>query len=380
MPLIDDCIRSAIRGEAILVVGSGIGFLAKNQAGTTIPAVPGLMKILFAELGEDFDPRAPLDRVAEHFGRNQGFPRLYEILKRQMQAKSVDDNYKELLNSRWRRIYTTNFDNAIELACNSRTAHSIPEDTKSINKGDIIHLNGYIDSIDPVSFDETTNLTSWSYANSEFANSSLSKFFMSDLMGARHIIFVGLSLGSDLDISRILRDDRIPRERVLFVVGPDTKDYDISTMERYGEVSTEGVGLLLDSFERLKDVVEPNSFHLPVSSFFSFVRGSDVHLEQKLDLRDQLLFGKLDLKHMIQAADEKLVGSNQRLIGRAQAVDVADAIAKGEIDKLIIHGDIGTGKTLAAVEISRSLYQQGFDVFWARSNRFDAEEIQRVAE
>lgn len=381
MTSLEDCVRSAIKGQAVLVVGSGVGFLAKNIGGSSVPSTSRLLELLFAELEEPLDARAPLDRVAAHFGQTKGFPRLYEILKQQMSVKEIADvRYERFLRTRWKRVYTTNFDNAIEVATPDKRPHAIPQDLKAIERGDIVHLNGFVSDIDPIRFDETTNLTSWSYAQSRFPESKLAHFFRTDLRAARHVIFLGLSLGSDLDISRVIADHRIPPDKVIFVVGSDTAAYDVTTLRRYGTVFTDGAEPLLRAFDQIDGTVSPSEDTLPVSSFFSFVRDSVAPEGTRLSLRDQLLFGRLDLDHLLLVDSQRLVGANQRLIGRSQSEQLATSIKEGQVDKAIVHGDIGSGKTFLAIEAARHLYEAGFEVFWARANRFDEEEIQAVAQ
>lgn len=381
MTFLDEAVLSALRGQATLVVGSGVGFLAKNAAGAAIPSAARLLELMFEELKEPADLRAPLDRVSAHFGHEIGFPRLYELLKTQMHATEVTDaSYVNFLKAPWKRIYTTNFDDVVEVADPKRKSHTIPDDLRTVGKGDIIHLNGYVDNIDPVRFDESTNLTTWSYALSQFAGSPLAHFFRTDLRSSRHVIFLGVSLASDLDITRIISDDRIPHDKVLFVVGPDTPKYDLTTLERYGTVLTAGVDELLAVFERLKNSPSAKTATLPVSTFHAFTRDEEQPQKQRLGLRDQLLFGRIDLQHLILSDADKLVGANQRFIGRSQGKDLATAIIKGHADVAIVHGDIGCGKTFLAIEAARQLFDASFDVFWARAGRYDEDEIQSIAQ
>ena len=367
----------------MLFVGSGVGFLAKTKDGSSVASSETLIREMFNKLGEEYDPRAPLDRIAEHFGRTCGYPELYALIKQLLQCDSIpNQEYARFLQADWKRIYTTNFDNAIEVVRQRSNSICVPFDPKDATRGSIVHLNGYIDNIDPLKFDETANLTSWSYASNNFAGSSAAQFFRSDIRAARHVIFVGFSLASDLDISRLMAADRAVPGKFHFILANDVPNYDKTTLERYGRVHNIGVEKLLEEFATLSQVDRAVQKPLPTYSFYSISPHSDEKIQgyDSALLRDQVLFGEVNLDFLIRAEEDALAGARPRLINRRVSQTLAEQIISGECNAAVVHGDIGSGKTFVLVELCRRLHAEGYEVFWANNGRYDPEELQSVAE
>lgn len=379
MPDIDPWIRSAIRGEAVLVVGAGVSFLCDNGKGP-VPSSENLIELLFEGLGEPLDLRAPLDQISEHYGQRNGYPELYSLIANNMKVCGVDNRYQKFLDLNWKRIYTTNFDNGIEFCSKNRRSHTPGSNLSDITRGDVVHLNGFVDDIDPLNFDKTTSLTSWSYASNRLVGSDLAHYFRSDIRAARHTIFLGISLRSDLDISRIIVESRVPENRILFVVGPETPPYEIATLERFGQVCIKGAEHAFDKLEQLRQTTSANSQEICPTSFWKFDQSEYRKPQNAYLLRDQLLFGKLDLNHLICAPTDDLVGANQRLISRQISSQIIEDLKAGRTNHAIIHGDIGSGKTFCAIEVCREMQRHGKAIYWAKGNRYDPSELHNICQ
>src|SRR5688572_29067876 len=102
----------AADGDAILFVGAGIGFLIEGPNGT----LPDGAKLSNRILGRgDDEPAQLLDKAVGYaIRKGPGVEHVYKILVENLTVKSVDSGLADLFALPWRRIYTTNYDNAIE--------------------------------------------------------------------------------------------------------------------------------------------------------------------------------------------------------------------------------------------------------------------------
>ncbi len=182
-----------------------------------------------------------------------GSAKLYDLLVGELTDGKTDRRLSDLFKLPWRRIYTTNYDNAIENARKStRGAHSYTLDTqaRTVPDGAVVHLNGFIESVTPQSIGAGLRLTDLSYATSSFEkNREWSQFFRNDLRVSRAILFVGYSL-ADLDIARILIAESALKEKTAFFVAPDSDEVEVASLEPYGTVHLGGIDEL---FQRVDE-------------------------------------------------------------------------------------------------------------------------------
>jgi len=234
---VDTAIRHAIDGAAILFVGAGTSYLSKNNTGQNLPSGAKLLDILKKDL-ELSDAQHPLDRVAGRYVRKFGVSSLYDKMTQLLKVTQVDDRLANLYSMNWRRIYTTNYDDAIEVSRQSKRLPSsltIEDSTERVAEAATIHINGYIDRVSPANIASNLVLTDTSYATNNFGKSPWSQFFSTDIRLCRSLIFVGYSL-YDLDIARILIEDQSIKEKTIFIISPDADEIEIDTLSDYGTV------------------------------------------------------------------------------------------------------------------------------------------------
>ena len=150
---LDDAIRSANDGNGLLFVGAGLSFLARRKDnGGVVPDTSCLVDLLLEQPPGKGSPH-PLDRVAGAVVRKKGVEFVYEILRSNFTVGSVDPRLNVLYALPWKRIYTTNYDNAIEVARTGSypiSSVTVDEPQSKAKLGSIIHLNGYITRISPL--------------------------------------------------------------------------------------------------------------------------------------------------------------------------------------------------------------------------------------
>ena len=138
-------------GDALLFVGAGLSFLSTNKMGHQVPDAASLIDTLL-EQPSGTGSKHPLDRVAGHAIRSRGVDSVYDLLKSHLEVETVDPRLITLFDMPWRRIYTTNYDNAIEKSLTGRRpvlSLTIDDETYKAAPGSIVHINGFIERVGP---------------------------------------------------------------------------------------------------------------------------------------------------------------------------------------------------------------------------------------
>lgn len=287
---------------------------------------------------------------------------LYEKLMSNLTAIDVSPDTFELLNLPWRRIYTTNYDNGVEIARNvkSQRVSRVPEDDVShISRGDIVHINGYIKRVTPANVGADLSLTDASYADRRFEMSPWYRVFRTDIVAARAVIFAGYSL-YDLDITRALSDASISG-KTFFFLRPDVDPIDASSISRYGGIIDGGVeGLIYLLREALQDY-KPNSSDSAFLSLrkLSIKAGLDNSPVELLDR--QLIFGALPEDEVL--AGEGPFDGSRYVVPRTQELEALDALKRGLARDILITGELASGKSATALSISSHFLREGYDVY-----------------
>ena len=374
----DEALRHALDGTAILFVGSGIGFLSKTEEGLKLPNGKGLADVLHNEV--DIEPgRHSLQRISQHAFKKLGPDYLLGILRSRLKVATVDDRIKAIYNAPWQRIYTTNYDDGIELARRGTSlvsSFTLNDNPTSAPPGAIVHLNGFIDSIKPVSFEQDVVLTDASYSISDFQNSPWARQFLIDVRTSRSIIFLGYSM-SDLDIARLLLADPSIRDHTLIYVSPDTDEIDIDTLTSYGIVRTGG----FDEFDRrFKEI--SNSYVPIKNAVFSELRQVSIQ-DVKNDTSPaeivfrQLVYGRVAEKEFL-LSDQPVEGISY-IGARSQLSNAIDLVMKGSGRDIFIHGEIASGKSCSCLIAAKHFLLQDHEVYFASHGPNLSVDLERLA-
>ncbi len=263
----------------------------------------------------------------------------------------------------WMRIYTTNYDNVAELASEQvgfvrQTVlpnDSITDVYKS--KSSIIHTNGYVRCITADSFRDVFKLTSVSYESDSFSKSEIKQAMHHDLLEARAIILIGLSLEYDLDISRLLIEtDTKEKTHFIFEHKDDLSQLEqmqVKSFKNKGTVHYIGIDGLCDFMSTLenidiKDDLVYRSFipryNLPlpyvkedVSAIWSVIYGGEIN--------EALLSSHLD--------------DNKYLFSRSVLYEMEKAILNNDGFIYILTGRLGNGKSVLIEQLSCKLSNIG---------------------
>ncbi|HCR1935601.1 TPA: SIR2 family protein, partial [Enterobacter roggenkampii] len=249
---IDEMFRRINSGKAIIFTGAGFSRNAKNIANVEPPLAKALSKKIgaLAGLGDDNEDLM----FTSHFYLKHGSKNeLLKLLKDNFVLREVSESHQKICSLPWRRFYTTNYDNSIELASllvgkriESLDIDDLPKDY--LSQGDLcVHLNGVIDKATIADLDSKIKLTNSSYLSPQsFLSSQWNYVFKRDLETASAVIFVGYSM-YDMDVQRLLYQTDSLVEKTYFIVHENASFQETFFLTDFGHVLTVGV----DGFAKL---------------------------------------------------------------------------------------------------------------------------------
>ena len=197
----DALVEGIISGNAVLFAGAGFSRECENISSSRIVAAEDLSERI-CNLGE-FDTSKNLMYSSERYisAAPENSSNLVEFLKKNYIAKNVKPYIDKILKFKWKAIYTTNYDNVIELSFKNRGIDIIPidmeKDIDQLNKNKLncIHINGFIKTLTVENLNKTFKLTNSSYCNPDgFLNSPWYTIFKRTIERCSALVFVGYSL------------------------------------------------------------------------------------------------------------------------------------------------------------------------------------------
>lgn len=353
--ILEEAIKHALSGNAILFLGSGASVGAVNQNGEQFPVGQELAKRIYPDC-------INLDQAADFFCEDKekehkdGEQELIAFLKRQFRAKTITAHQKRIPSVPWKRIYTTNYDDIVEKAyaeCGQYVRSLVPEDAASsylaADETIYLHINGSIDRLNKQTLNGQFKLTDMSYNTSAFKNNEWGKLFSGDLNTYPAVIFIGFSMSYDLDIRRIV--STINKDKCLFIVRPDENATTVRTLSKYGTVECIGFNAFFDKVSELEQTFDAGP-SFASESFSNFDRVDSTTAVTVPNDTDVLKFYKTGKKVSdLYCASE----DGFRAIVKRSRIDAIVSEIESGVEAIFIHSDIGNGKTEAIDQICYQL-------------------------
>ena len=362
-----EIISKIFDGTCMLFLGSGFscGATNSNPKNSQFKGAGTLANMLLDDAG--YPSRTnDLRKASSAYLRRKTPEELIALLTQEFHATSISESHDYIGSHNWFRIYTTNYDNIMELSYNKASKRLMPITLSSPHRKNedyrqyCVHLNGYIDSLTPDKLDNEFKLTSASYLTEDFAKSDWFEIFKSDIAACDALIFIGFSMDYDLDLARIIVSSAI-KHKTIFVVKPDEDELNISSLSDFGTV----LNLGLDGFVQLvKDekkkyspsvtkLFAPISFHKPIVN-------RNVPTLRDADFYQLILNGYMD-EHL---AFHSLINGSlyPYLICRDKLQECITDIKNGA-HSILIESSLGNGKSIFLNELELLLAQEGKDVF-----------------
>ena len=268
--------------------------------------------------------------------------------------------HKILAHAPWMRVYTTNYDNLIEVASSSYSNPLKPitiDNPVTAERNLVVHINGYVTNLNPHSLNSQLKLTHSSYSADSFANSKWSEQLRQDAGAAKAIFFVGYSM-ADIDISRIFFQNPTLKERTFFVVSETEDEISISPLEEYGNVHKLGIEKFSAIFGAVQaSVVNQKHQYTWLREFKYEPRESQPDDKSAIDLARKGICDSASVAWALASVEPVYC------VKRRVTDHILSQIQHGK-RWFVLHSDLGNGKSLVKEQISVGLDQINYRVFW----------------
>ena len=364
---LDEVVDKILEGNCLLFLGSGFSAGAYNILDNEMPIAGALAKILDDKTGEDNG--GDLEESAESYIDKFGEVELAQLLRNTFTVKTPTAGQKAVCGCKWRRIYTTNYDNSVEQIMANKGKQFLPVTLSSdsqdyVNKREIVvHLNGSVSNLSTGIMSTEFKLTSGSYLTQQFLDSSWQNLFEYDIKDSDLIVFIGFSLKYDLDIKRLLWEDSDTKKKCVFIMKDGEKQMNIKKATRFGVVFPIGLevfGRKIVEAQRLKPQVA-TKLNRPLLCFRTpSIQNTSVAKIPDSSITDLFLFGKVD--DLLLQKSSEYPDTLYYYINRKE-FDVVSKQLENGVKDILVHSDLGNGKTLFIKGLIVRLLKEGYKVY-----------------
>jgi hypothetical protein len=375
---LEEALHFVLAGRALLFTGAGFSLGAVNLRGTPFKTGRMLAGHLASLTG--LPDTTELEDAAEWFAGKLGKDRLVEELQNEFTVKEVTPAHVELLRYPWQRVYTTNYDNVAETAAaqggKRLTPATLDDSIQALPKtGTLcVHLNGFIDNLNPDTLNAEIKLTNTSYLTNIVAESPWATTLQQDMDAVRAVFFVGYST-ADIDIRRLIYERPALKDKSFFVIGPQGDAVAAQKISRFGAITD----LDLSGFNAaLAGAASSSSGSVAQTAINYCVRqfepsSTSAAFEDRL-VFDLFLHGDVNPEFAWQS----LHGRLDYFVDAVVATTALEAF-QGGWRAAAIHSDLGNGKSAAMEVLKVKAFEAGYDVFSVVKNADTLfEELQAV--
>lgn len=375
---LNSVLSKAYTGNSILFLGAGFSSGCKNENGKEIPIAKKLSRKI-CDLG-GFERDDDLAYSADYYLKYNDPADLIGLLKGCFYVKDVEACHEAIANVNWRRVYTTNYDNAYELAAGKIGKVITPltlEANPTIyfrNRDVCIHINGAIQTLTNNSLENSFKLSESSYTNSDaFSDSSWAYRFKKDIDNCNQIVFIGYSL-YDMEVKRLLIRNKLICKKTFFITEEKLSTKVHHRLSAFGEIFPIEVKKFGEKLQDFKPEQIPQKLKYTSSLKKEEVSYGKAYGDTKI--RDFLLRGKGDIDYITYS----LTTNTSKFAIERSPVEEALSILKSK-NIVVIHGSLANGKSTIIDQIVASLLIEGKLVYTVKDKEAGYEnDIDSIAE
>ncbi|WP_157759994.1 SIR2 family protein [Delftia acidovorans] len=358
MPHDSDVLGEFNPESSILFLGSGFSLGAKNISNSSPPNGKGLRRHFVEQLKLPADTEYDLQVLSEEFAQHDS-GKLRDELYRIFRLTELTAGQKAVLNEPWRRIYSTNYDDAVEL---HRLENKVQPNAYDVSEpipnklahGALVHLHGSIRLITPENVMKSLVLGEASYVNQYVVQSRWYDQFQRDLAFASSLYIVGYSL-ADYHIAGLLLANPKLAERTIFIQGPTVDEIFLRRTKQYGRTMFIGTDGFADILARSPRSVAPSLDNLRSFRSLSPVRDKKaVARPTATEVFDLLVYGNFDPARLARSQP-----SEEYAIARTESVRVAADAVESKAS-LVVDGRLGNGKSIFLHLLAFELSSRGW--------------------
>jgi len=360
MTNLDELLLKGRTGSAILFCGAGLtadclNFNDTNGLGVT----SHLLNIMNSELDEKGKTTGYRDikNAAKAYKKAFGEYQLKNTLVNRFTLSNVSSSICNIIKYPWAKIYTTNFDNGLEIAhqyihkkCCSFNNLDEEEGVYKDNCTPIIHLHGYVKSWDQYNFEKSCVLDLDSYRNITALQKWLNTLRY-DIERASVVVFIGFS-ASDFHLDQVFYNVSNLKSKAFFInpVSQNQNPDEQIIQEDFGHpvnIGREEFSLVLDRVIKKEKINE-----LSLNSFEKFKAiPSSKSVPEVKDIEELFIWGNVNWNQIKR--DNEVLKSDYHVL-RSKIEFIYESLkSKGEV--FFIYGDICEGKTLIVNGLSNRI-------------------------
>ncbi len=345
----------ARKGGGILFCGAGFSADCLNfKPDETLGAGAQLLDIFNTALNQ-IPPYKNLQNAADALHGKIADNGMMTLLKEQFTVSNSTGDMTDLLRYPWQVVYTTNYDNALEIAAQAarRQVDSLnnTDDPKTATANlEIIHLHGYVSKWDIHNFRESCVLGAESYSKLTHVKSWLERF-RRDIDQAQIVVFVGFNAG-DFHLNQAINDLTGLRAKAFFINRPTANaDPDIAAAQmRLGTPLFIGRSGFATIIKQLLAKEAPREPHL--ASFVKYTPPNPATtVPTQAEIEDLFLYGKIEPSQLARDASNDV---SEYHIQRSAVQHTLDAIA-GDIRIILYDGYACDGKSIVTTDVAYHL-------------------------
>ena len=351
--------------SSILFLGSGFSLSAKTIGNHNPPNGSELRNHFISCLQLPTDTTYTVQVLAEEYAE-QNADGLARELCSIFRISSLSTAQTAILSERWRRIYTTNYDDCVEThrIKSKETVNSYDISDPIPNKlhdGSIIHLHGSIREVTAENVKSSLVLGELSYVKAIFKRSLWYDQFQNDLRFAKHLFVVGYSM-SDYHIAALLLADPNLASRTFFIQDTTFNEIFVRRTRDYGRVLFIGVSGFADALRTLPRTPQISN----VANLKSFRSMSPVRDRKGVadptagEVFDLLVYGKLNAGRLARSLPRETyaIGRRERVLEAASMIERSRSI--------VVEGRLGNGKTMFLHLLAFELTAKDFNCYLYR--------------
>jgi hypothetical protein len=352
--------------SSILFLGSGFSFGAENIRCGAMPAGKGLKEEFASALKVSADAY-DLITLADEFAQCKDVD-LYETVYELFSTARAQDHQKAIVADKWRRIYTTNYDDLVEWI---RLDSGIPfhsysfDDTKPsrLEPGSIIHLHGSIRNATKENVLKQLVLNESSYVRQHVERSVWYDEFVRDLSFCTNCFFIGYSL-ADMHVAALLMKNEHLRKKIFFI----TRDLGDAIFNRrvepYGTILPIGA----DGFAELCKKLPRPSMTMDPARLKAFK-----YLDPQKDKRTLAPSTPIEILNLVaygkfsETRCMTTLPKSKYVIARSNTVAETQQLLLGH-KCILVHSRLGNGKTIFLYILAHKLAEEGYQCFLCKEN------------
>lgn len=373
-----DAIKCALDGDAILFLGAGFSIGGKNKNNVELPSASKLSEIICKDMEIEVTDELTIasERYIRDIHKGKGLEKLIDLLKNNLTCLSTDKIQDTVIGLNWKRIYTTNYDDIVEVSSEKqgikrkKITATIKKYSTNNLRGAIIHINGFIRNISSEKFYEEFKITDESYLRNGFFDTKWKTQFEGDIRNTGAIVFIGYSLKYDLELQKVLYSLKVSDKCIFVDISGlnDSQKYKIST---FGTLYEGGaIGLAKEIEEVSKTYVGRNAL-------------DNLQGVKKISLNDyeEITFGTKEVLNLLDKGDyqRKLLRSIKKYYVRRD--DIYETVLRilNDFSICILHSNFGNGKTITLEYLASELVEK-FNVYILRESDYIQDDIRIICE